>query len=180
MLFQELNFFVQGWRGFLVGQPRGWHAHHRSEAQGHREGWILPRETLQVGQLRRAASLTVELLARGGRLWGFGFGGGVQTSGFTWWARAVPGVLSNSFFCPTSTVTLGSPTSTVNSSSSSKKKSSSPSKTSFPAGGSPPPTGYPGGSPWTSPAGHPGGAFPCLGATPSSWFKNPTSGVSLS
>ena len=98
MLFQELNFFVQGWRGFLVGQPRGWHAHHRSEAQGHREGWILPRETLQVGQLRRAASLTVELLARGGRLWGFGFGGGVQTSGFTWWARAVPGVLSNSFF----------------------------------------------------------------------------------
>lgn len=98
MLFQELNFFVQGWRGFLVGQPRGWHAHHRSEAQGHREGWILPRETLQVSQLRRATSLTVELLSRGGRVWGFGFGGGTQTAGFVWWDRATPGVLSNSFF----------------------------------------------------------------------------------
>lgn len=98
MFFQELNFFVQGWRGFLVGQPRGWHAHHRGEAQGHREGWILPRETLQVSQLRRATSLTVELLARGGRVWGFGFGEGTQTAGFVWWGRATPGVLSNSFF----------------------------------------------------------------------------------
>jgi len=99
MLFHDLNFFVQGWRGFLVGQPRGWHAHHRSEIQGYRAGWLLPRETLQVAQLRRAASFTVELLARGGQLWGFGFGGVEnQTPGLTWWARATPGVLSNAFF----------------------------------------------------------------------------------
>jgi len=99
MLLNELNFFVQGWRGFLVGQTRGWHAHHRSEAQGHRAGWLVPRETLQVAQLRRATSFTVEMLSRGGQLWGFGFGGlEEQTSGLTWWARATPGVLSNSFF----------------------------------------------------------------------------------
>lgn len=99
MLFQELNFFIQGWRGFLVGQTRGWHAHHRSEAQGSRGGWILPRETLQTAQLRRASALTVELLSRGGRLWGFGFGGGGEaTPGLTWWARTTPGILSNSFF----------------------------------------------------------------------------------
>lgn len=99
MFFSELSTFLYGWRGFLVGQRRGWHAHHRWGITGYREGYLLPRGALQEGQLRRAGSLTVEVLARGGHIWGFGFGrASLINSSFTWWKKGAPGVLSNSFF----------------------------------------------------------------------------------
>lgn len=99
MLLQEVNFFIQGWRGFLVGQRRGWHAHHRWGVQASRGGYLLPRLGLQGLQLRRVASFVVELLSRGGHLWGFGFPGRpVSRGGLTWWTQWTPGTLSNSFF----------------------------------------------------------------------------------
>lgn len=107
MLFQEINYFIQGWRGFLLGQRRGWHAHHRGNVQGVRSGYLVSRPGLQLIQLRRVSSFVVEVLSRGGKIWGFGFPGrGGAKEGILWWPRWAPGTLSNSFFARASRVHL--------------------------------------------------------------------------
>lgn len=99
MIFQQLNYFIQGWRGFLLGQRRGWHAHHRLSVQGVRSGYLVSRPGLQLIQLRRVCSFMVEVLSRGGKIWGFGFPGqGGAKEGILWWPYWEPGTLSNSFF----------------------------------------------------------------------------------
>lgn len=99
MIFQQTNFFIQGWRGFLLGRRRGWHAHHRIGIQGVRSGYLVCRPGLQLVQLRRVASFVVEVFSRGGSIWGFGFPGlGGSRKGIQWWPEWKPGILSNSFF----------------------------------------------------------------------------------
>ena len=94
----QLNEFVSGWRGFLVGNRRSWHAHHRWGVTGFRGGHLVARESVQAGQLRRVAGLLTEVFARGGTVWSFGMG----HRGDPAWGLVRPawrpGVLSNCFF----------------------------------------------------------------------------------
>lgn len=90
--------FVVGWRGFLVGNRRDWHAHHRWGVSGFRGGTLLVRRAVQLGQLRAAAGVLADVFARGGSVWLFG--GAVR--GNPAWGRVRPewrpGALSNYFF----------------------------------------------------------------------------------
>lgn len=95
----QINSFLTGWRGFLVGTHRTWHAHQRVNIQGIRQGFLLGDSTTQLGQLRRGLSLVGEIFTRGGQLWTFGLGGSGRATpwgvNYPVWK---PGVLSNHFF----------------------------------------------------------------------------------
>lgn len=94
----QLNEFVFGWRGFLVGNRRSWHAHHRWGVTGFRGGSLVARESVQAGQLRRVAGLLTELFARGGTVWSFGMGHRGDPAWGLIRPAWRPGVLSNCFF----------------------------------------------------------------------------------
>ena len=97
MSTQEVNLFFYGWRGFLLGTRRAWHAHEQNLA-GHRQGFLVGNLLFQTLQLRRAVSLMGETFARGGQPWGFGFG--FLTRVTPWgalYSKWRPGTLSNHF-----------------------------------------------------------------------------------
>lgn len=97
-LMFQLNEFVFGWRGFLIGSRRNWHAHHRWGVTGFRGGTLVAREATQTDQLRRCAGLLTDVFSRGGTIWSFGMGHRADPP----WGRVRPawrpGVLSNCFF----------------------------------------------------------------------------------
>jgi len=95
----EINLFLCGWRGFLVGTRRAWHAHQRSRLVGFRGTTVVAAPGEQLRGVKKLTTTVEAVLTRGGLVWGFGLGGahrGVQ------WGRLYPtwrpGTLSNHFY----------------------------------------------------------------------------------
>ena len=98
-MVQEINFLLFGWRGFLVGTRRAWHAHQRPQLGGFRGDSVVASPGGQLQGVKRLTATVEEVFARGGLVWSFGLGGGHPR--VTPWGRLYPvwrpGTLSNHF-----------------------------------------------------------------------------------
>lgn len=70
-MFIEVTKWIHGWRGFLGGERRGWHGHHRINLLGVRGGHLLTGSYTSMSTLRGGVQLSLEIFSRGGQIWGF-------------------------------------------------------------------------------------------------------------